>query len=198
MTVKRSCKRGSGLAVRIALLVLGAALLALWGAFPQTLGEADRWNDDNLKTESIAAGDVVVQPLTMEAAFDQMSLRVEAVRETKELSLAVKLLSGDTVVAEEEFPLRKVRAKGKLLLEFPMQAAGSYTLEVAAVGTGNTKLGAGESYPMQLNGQEQSVGVALRVNYVKTKYNQAILFSGALLMLLALTPCGRKEAERHA
>lgn len=197
MTV-RSCKQGTGLAVRIALVVIGIALLALWAAFPQTVGEADWWNDDNLKTETFVAGDVLTQPMTMDASFDQLSLRVEAVRETKELSLAVKLLSGDKVVAEEEFPLRKVRAKGKLVLEFPAQPAGEYVLEITAVGTGSTKLGAGESVPMQLNGEAQSVGCALRVNRVVTKYNQAILFSAVLLALLALTPWGKKEADCHA
>ena len=197
MTV-RSCKQGSALAVRIALVVIGVALLALWAAFPQTVGEADWWNDDNLKTETFVAGDVLTQPMTMDAAFNQLSLRVEAVRETKEMSLGVKLLSGGKVVAEQEFPLRKVRAKGKLVLDFDAQPAGEYVLEITALGTGSTKLGAGESVPMQLNGQEQKVGVALRVNCVTTKYNQALLFSAALMLLLALTLWGRKEAQGHA
>ena len=197
MTV-RSCKQARGLAVRLALLVLAMTLAALWGMFPQMQGEAVRWNDDNLKTDTINAGDVILQPMTMDAAFDQLSLRVEAVRETKEMSLGVKLLSGDKVVAEEEFPLKKVRAKGKLVLEFPQQSAGSYTLEITALGTGNTKLGAGEAYPMQLNDQAQSVGIALRVNCVTSSYNRALLFSAALMLLLALTPWGGKEVRSHA
>ena len=198
MTETRSCKQGRGLAGRMALLLLSALLLALWGFFPQMQDQADKWNDDNLKTETIVAGDVLTQPVTMDAAFDQVSLRVEAVRESKELTLGVKLLSGDKVVAEQEFPLKKVRAKGKLVLDFPTQSAGNYVMEVTASGEGNTKLGGGESFPMQLNDQEQSVGIALRVNYVVTKYNQAILFSAALMLLLALTPWGRKEAQGHA
>lgn len=197
MTV-RSCKQGSALALRIALVVIGLALVALWAAFPQTVGEADWWNDDNLKTESFVAGDVLTQPMPMDAAFNQLSLRVEAVRETKEMSLGVKLLSGGQVVAEEEFPLRKVRAKGKLVLDFDAQPAGEYVLEITALGAGSTKLGAGESVPMQLNGQDQAVGCALRVNRVVTRYNQAILFTAVLLALLALTPWGRKEADCHA
>lgn len=197
MTV-RSCKQGAGLAARIVLLALCAVLLVLWGAFPQQQSEADWWNDDNLKTESFVAGDVLTQPVTVDASFNQLSLRVEAVRETKEMSLGVKLLSGDKTVAEEEFPLRKVRAKGKLVLEFDAQPAGEYVLEITALGTGSTKLGAGESVPMQLNGETQSVGCALRVNRVVTRYNQAILFSAALLALLALTPWGKKEADCNA
>lgn len=197
MTV-RSSKQGTGLAMRIVLVLLAVTLAALWGMYPQMQSEVVNWNDDKLKTETIAAGDTLVQPVTMDAAFDQVSLRVEAIRESKELTLGVKLLSGDKVVAEQEFPLKKVRAKGKLVLDFPTQSAGNYVMEVTASGTGNTKLGGGESFPMQLNDQEQSVGIALRVNYVVTKYNQAILFSAALMLLLALTPWGRKEAQGHA
>ena len=197
MTV-RSSKQGTGLAARVVLLAMAVALLALWAIFPQVQGEAVKWNDDNKKTETIAAGDVLIQPVTMDAAFDQMSLRVEAVRETKELTLTARLLSGYKVVAEQEFPLARVRAKGKLTMDFPQQPAGSYVLEITATGTGNTKLGGGESFAMQLNGQEQSVGVALRVNCVVTKYNQAMLFSAALVLLLALTPWGKKEATGRA
>lgn len=195
---KKCSRKHTALAARILLVVAGVALLALWAAFPQTQGQAEKWNDDNLKTEVIAAGDVLVQPMTMEASFDQLSVRVEAIRECKELTLNIRLLSGEKPVAEQEFPLRKVRSKGKLVLDFPAQPAGDYVLEVTAVGTGNTKLGGGESFPMELNGQEQAVGVALRVNFVVTRYNPALLFSAALLVLLALTPCGRKEAVVRA
>ena len=197
MTV-RSSKQGTGLAMRIVLVLLAVTLAALWGMYPQMQSEVVNWNDDKLKTETIAAGDTLVQPVTIDAIFDQISLRVEAVRETKELILTAKLLNGDKVVAEQEFPLAKVRAKGKLTMDLPQQPAGSYVLEIAASGTGNTKLGGGESAPMQLNGQEQKVGVALRVNCVTTKYNQALLFSAALLLLLALTPYGKKEGNGHA
>lgn len=198
MTVTGSGKQRMDLAVRMVLLAAGIALLVLWAAFPQTQGEAVKWNDDNLKTETIASGDEVVQPLSVAAGFDQLSLRVEAVRESKELTLNVRLRSGDSVVAEEAFPLKKVKAKGKLAMEFPAQPAGDYVLEVKASGTGSTKLGGGESCAMQLNGQEMSVGCAVRLNCVVTEYNQALLFSAVLLALLALTPGGKKEAKHNA
>ena len=68
MTV-RSSKQGTGLAMRIVLVLLAVTLAALWGMYPQMQSEVVNWNDDKLKTETIAAGDTLVQPVTMDATF---------------------------------------------------------------------------------------------------------------------------------
>ena len=70
-------------------------------------------------------------------------------------------------------------------------------VEALLIGEGNTKLGAGEENFMLYNGQEQTIGLAVRVNFVESVYSVPAVFTGALLVLLAFTPAGGKEAAKH-
>lgn len=190
-------KRESGIWLRLIAFAAGLLLVVLAVIAPQQLGEQVDWNDDRLKTETLVPGDVLEQPVDMPQSFDQLSVRIEATRETKNLSMRVSLVKDGAVAAEEEFPLAKVKAKGKLILETGVQPQGSYVVRVEVIGEGNTKLGAGEENFMLYNGQEQTIGLAVRVNFVESVYSVPAVFAGALLVLLAFTPAGGKEAAKH-
>ncbi|MBP3452860.1 MAG: hypothetical protein J6M20_04010 [Clostridia bacterium] len=180
------------------MLVIGSLLLCILNlVFPYEKEETVNWNDGGLKTESIAAGDVLVQPIAVEAAFDQLGVRIEAVRESKGLTFDMTLTKGDSIVAQQELPLKKVKAKGKVMLEFPTAEAGEYVLTIHVLGEGNTKLGAGEVQTMTLNGQEQAVGCAIRMNCVTKEYSYVMFFCALLLLMLAVVPSGNMGVKRH-
>ena len=190
-------KRENGIWLRMISFAAGLLLIVLAVMAPQQLGEQVDLNDGRLKTETLVPGDVLEQPVDMPQSFDQLSVRIEATRETKNLSMRMALVKDGAVVAEEELPLARVKAKGKLTLEAGVQPQGSYVVRIEVIGEGSTKLGAGETSFMLYNGQEQPIGLAVRVNFVESTYSVSAIFTGALLMLLAFTPAGGKEAAQH-
>ena len=190
-------KHRNGIWLRMIAFAAGLLLAVLAVTTPQWHGEQVDMNDDRMKTESLVPGDVLEQPVSIMSSFDQLSVRIEATKETKQLSMRVALIRDGQTVAEEEFPLKKVKAKGKLVLETGVQPQGEYIVRVEVLGEGSTKLGAGEQTFMRHNGQEQAMGLAVRVNEIECVYSLPAIFSGALLMLLAFTPAGGKEAAKH-
>ena len=186
-----------GVAMRGLLVICSLLLCILNLVFPYEKEETVNWNDGGLKTESIAAGDVLVQPIVVDAAFNQLGVRVEAVRESKGLTLDMALAKGDSTVIQQELSLKKVKAKGKVMLEFPTAEAGEYMLTIRVLGEGNTKLGAGENQVLTLNGQEQELGCAIRLNCVTKEYSHVMFFCALLLFMLAVVPGGNMGVKRH-
>ena len=192
-------KRLTRCLARLLLGLMGALLLAAAVLHPALDSAYVSINDGRQTMEPLLAGNVLSQPVTLPRGVTQFSLQASSVKEAKNLTLTVTLLRGDDALAEQTFPLAKVKAKGRLIVDLPGEAdAGSYTLRVAASGEGSVKLSGGEETPAQVDGETQDVGCALRVTCVTRRYHPAVLFSGGFMLLLALTPSGGKEAARHA
>lgn len=183
-----------------ALLGLMGALLTLAAlAHPAVSSAYVSLNDGRQNMEMLRAGDTLTQPVSLPRGVTQFSLQAGSVKEAKGLTLHVALLRGDAVAAEAAFPLAKVKAKGRLIVDLPGEAAaGLYTLRVTAAGEGGVKLAGGEETSARVNDEARSVGCALRLSCTQRAYNPAALFSGGLMLLLALTPSGGKEAACHA
>lgn len=202
--MKHSLK-GWGLRGLVALA--GILLVVLVACNPVILSEYVEYNDGRLKLPALVPGDVLEQPLTIDHETDQLSVRADGVREAKQLTLTMELLKNGEPVAAKEFPLAKVKAKGRLILDMPqVQAPGEYVLRIAATGEGQVKLGGDGAIPAQLNGtaipaqngdEEQATGCYVRMTSLSRQYSVPALFSGALLVLLACVPAGGKEARRH-
>ena len=174
-------KRLTRCLARLLLGLMGALLLAAAVLHPALDSAYVSINDGRKTMEPLLAGNVLSQAVTLPGGVTQFILR------------------GDAALAEQTFPLAKVKAKGRLIVDLPGEAdAGSYTLRVAASGEGSVKLSGGEETPALVDGETQDVGCALRVTCVTRRYHPAVLFSGGFMLLLALTPSGGKEAARHA
>lgn len=180
------------------MLLLGALLLGAVALYPAMDGSYVSVNDGRTSMEPLEPGDVLTQAVKLPGGVTQFSLQASSVKEAKGLTLSIALMQGERVVAEQEFPLAKVKAKGRLIVDLPDAAAGAYTLTVTASGEGSVKLAGGTETSAQVSGQTRETGCALRLTCVKKQYNPAVLFSGGLMLLLALTPSGGKEAARHA
>lgn len=183
---------------RAVMLLLGALLLGAVALYPAMDSSYVSVNDGRTSMEPLEPGDVLTQAVKLPGGVTQFSLQASSVKEAKGLTLSVALMQGERVVAEQEFPLAKVKAKGRLIVDLPGAAAGAYTLTVTASGEGSVKLAGGTETSAQVSGQTRETGCALRLTCVKKQYNPAVLFSGGLMLLLALTPSGGKEAARHA
>lgn len=183
---------------RVVMLLLGALLLGAVALYPAMDSSYVSVNDGRTSMEPLEPGDVLTQAVKLPGGVTQFSLQASSVKEAKGLTLSVALTQGERVVAEQEFPLAKVKAKGRLIVDLSGAAAGAYTLTVTASGEGSVKLAGGTETSAQVSGQTRETGCALRLTCVKKQYNPAVLFSGGLMLLLALTPSGGKEATRHA
>lgn len=183
---------------RAVMLLLGALLLGAVALYPAMDSSYVSVNDGRTSMEPLEPGDVLTQAVKLPGGVTQFSLQASSVKEAKGLTLSIALMQGERVVAEQEFPLAKVKAKGRLIVDLPDAAAGAYTLTVTASGEGSVKLAGGTETSAQVSGQTRETGCALRLTCVKKQYNPAVLFSGGLMLLLALTPSGGKEAARHA
>lgn len=196
-----------GCVLRSMLALAGVVLLVLALCNPVIFSEYVEYNNGRLKLPPLAPGDVLEQPLTIDHETDQLSVRAEGVREAKELVLTMEMRRDGATVAHEEFPLKKVKAKGRLILDMPpKQPPGEYVLRIEASGQGNVKLGGDGAIPARLNGadipahaggEEQATGVYVRMTSLHKEYSVPAIFSGALLVLLACMPAGEKEAKRR-
>ncbi|MBR4080589.1 MAG: hypothetical protein IKK21_02235 [Clostridia bacterium] len=180
--------------VRFSLILLGALALVLSVAYPTNVENVVNWNDDGMKTDAVSAGDIIMQHFITEQAFDQIGIRIEAVREAKNLVLDITLEeSGGKNVCSQTFSLKRVKAKGKLILEFPPVSGGEYLLTIVVSGEGTTKFGGGDNYSLISNGQVWPTGCALRIRCVKKTYSRSLLFSSVLLVMLACVPGGGRR-----
>lgn len=185
----------------------GILLVVLSLCNPVKFSEYAEYNDGRLKLPVMVPGDVLEQPLSIDHETDQLSVRIEAVREAKEITLDVSLLKNGSAVAQGEFPLRKVKAKGRVILDLPqVQGPGDYVLRIETMGEGSFKLGGDATLPAQLNGsaipaemegEAQATGCYVRMTSLERKYAVPPVFAGALLMLLACVPAGGKEHRKH-
>lgn len=183
---------------RAVMLLLGALLLGAVALYPAMDSSYVSVNDGRTSMEPLIPGDVLTQAVELPGGVTQFSLQASSVKEAKGLTLSIALMQGERIVAEQEFPLAKVKAKGRLIVDLSGTAAGAYTLMVTASGEGSVKLAGGTETTAQVSGQTRETGCALRLTCVKKQYNPAVLFSGGLMLLLALTPSGGREAARHA
>lgn len=138
---------------RIATALAGILLLAAAAMNPLVSGETMDVNDDRQTKTELFAGDVLEQTVTVPGAISQFSLRADGVKDAKELTLTVTLWKGNSLVTEQSFSLEKTKAKGKLMVDLPREAAaGEYTLRVKAEGSGSVKLGGGTETTARING----------------------------------------------
>ncbi|MBQ8654128.1 MAG: hypothetical protein IJ507_04245 [Clostridia bacterium] len=184
--------------VRIALCVLGVALVLLALLNPLSYEDNLEINGEQETMPVFSAGQVLEQPLHVPASMSQFSLRVNSVKEVKALTLDVTVLSGGKAAAEIEFPLEKVRTKGRLICDLPSPlAAGDYTLRVEARGEGSVTLLGGAESAAAVDGGSWDLGCYVRMTCNVEKRSTAAVFCGAVLVLLGLTPGGGKE-KKHA
>lgn len=183
---------------RAVMLLLGALLLGAVALYPAMDSSYVSVNDGRTSMEPLVSGDVLTQTVELPGGVTQFSLQASSVKDAKALTLSIALMQGERVVAEQEFPLAKVKAKGRLIVDVAGVRPGTYTLQVTASGEGSVKLAGGVQTAALVSGQTRETGCALRLTCVKKQYNPAVLFSGGLMLLLALTPSGGKEAARHA
>lgn len=184
---------------RMATALAGVALLAVALLNPVANSETMDLNDDRKTRLELLSGDVMEQQVSIPCAITQFSLRADGVKEAKGLTLTVTLSQGGGAIIEQEFSLAKTKAKGKLIVDLPKEAgAGEYTLRVEATGEGSVKLGGGVETLAKVNDASAEMGCAMRLKYVSRTWGRAALFSGGLLIILALNPSGGREAKRHA
>lgn len=184
---------------RMATALAGVALLAVALLNHVANSETMDINDDRKTKLELSAGDVMEQQVNIPCAITQFSLRADGVKEAKALTLTLTLSQGGSAIIEQEFSLAKTKAKGKLIVDLPKETgAGEYTLRVEATGEGSVKLGGGVETLAKVNDASAEMGCAMRLKYVSRTWGRAALFSGGLLIILALTPSGGREAKRHA
>ena len=190
--LKRSAIAARGLAALAGAVLMALALLA-----PSVQGEYKEINGAQNTTEALSASSVMEQRLVTDGEIDQFSLRVSSVKQAKGLTLEVSLHKGGEEVVHKAFPLEKTRPKARLIVDLPsVQGAGEYLLRVEALGEGSVTFCGGEEQTALVDGQAQPMGLYLRMNCIRKEYSAPALFSGALLILVALTPGGGKEAQR--
>lgn len=192
-------RRVSPWIARMATALAGVALLAVALLNPVANSEIMDINDDRKTRLELSSGDVMEQQVDIPYAITQFSLRADGVKEAKALTLTLTLSQGGSAIIEQEFSLAKTKAKGKLIVDLPKEAgAGEYTLRVEAAGEGSVKLGGGVETLAKVNDASAEMGCAMRLKYVSRTWGRGALFSGGLLIILALTPSGGREAKRHA
>lgn len=175
----------------------GVVLVALALLNPSVFGEYREVNDAQDTTAPLKAASVLEQRMMVAGEIDQFSVRVSSVKQAKGLTLEVSLYKGNETIVQKTFPLEKTRPKARLIVDLPsVQGAGEYLLRVKALGEGDVTFCGGEETTAIMDGQPWPMGLYLRMNCIQKEYSAPAVFSGALLLLLALTPGGGKEARR--
>lgn len=195
-------KKGA-LILRACLLLAGAALLAMTLLFPDSREERVNLNMPNKdKTEALVAGDTAEQLLGVSGELTELKMATTNNKETKGMTAHMALLRGETVLAEQDFPLAK-GSQGKVNMKLQPDTAikldGSERIVLTMSGEGSAKLyGQAGGSGAAVNGSPCDVGLCVQMTMTTGSYSLGAGYLGILLILLALMPIlsGGKEEKK--
>lgn len=189
--VARACLMAAG-------LFLALSTTVFWPVVEEA--RVDYADGGREKIGALTDGDVVEQPLHTDLSeISEINVKVETSKESKAMTLTMALLRDGRVVAQEAYPLAKVRTKSRLRLELPKGTrGGECTLRLTSSGEGKVSLTGGEGgTPVTVDGVPQASALYVRLDGTKRRVGAQTVYLGGMLMLLGLTPGGGKRGVCH-
>lgn len=187
----RACLMAAG-------LLLALSTTVLWPVVEEA--RVDYADGGREKIGVLTDGDVVEQPLHTDLSeISEVNVKVETSEESKAMTLTLALMRDGRVVAQETYPLAKVRMKSRLRLNLPAGTrGGACTLRVTASGEGKVSLTGGEGgAPATVDGLSQATALYVRLDGKKRRVGVQTVYLGGMLVLLGLTPGGGKRGARR-